>query len=405
MARAAIAQGSRVDAVLTGVLAAAALLLLALPASYRDDVAATVRRSAGVPLLALQSRAEQTRAAFLTQDSTSRVIDSLALETADVRALRAENAQLRSLLGLAARLRWGFIVSDAGFIPAEALGDRGPGRTVAMTLNVGSRSGVTPYSPEIAPGGLVGRVRSVDPNTSVVELFSSETFRVSAMTQDQRVVGIVRAHTADIEDQLQEEYLLEMSNVEFRNQLAPGTVIYTSGLGGTVPAYIPVGTVLRELESGELWARTYLLRPAVRPTGIRSVVVLLPQRAAAGVEGVWVAAPDSAALAVVAAGDSLAAANAAADSAARAAEARDRLLDSLRALGLQVTPVDSAAPRPQAPPVATPTPPAAPPAAPPTGTPRPAAGTIPPAATPRRDTIGRQPPPDSLVTEGAAPAR
>ena len=61
MARSAIAQGSRIDAVLTGVLAAVSLLLLALPASYRDGVAATVRRSAGVPLLALQSRAESRR--------------------------------------------------------------------------------------------------------------------------------------------------------------------------------------------------------------------------------------------------------------------------------------------------------------------------------------------------------
>lgn len=394
MARAAIAQGSRVDAVLTGVLAAVALVLLALPAAYRDDVAATVRRSAGVPLLALQARAEQTRAAFLAQDSTSRTIDSLAMETADVRALRAENAHLRSLLGLGARLRWGFIVSDAGFVPAEALGDRGPGRTVAVTLNVGSRSGVAPYSPVVAPGGLVGRVRSVDPNTSVVELFSSETFRVSAMTQDQRVFGTVSPHRADIEDQLDDEYLLEMSNVQFRNQLQAGTVIYTSGLGGTVPAYIPLGTVLRELETGELWARTYLLRPAVRPTAIRSVAVLLPQRAAAGVEGVWVEAPDSAALAVVAAGDSLAAATAAADSAARAAEARARLLDSLRALGLQVTPVDSAG----APP---------PPAAPrPAGTPVAPPGTIPPVAPPRRDTGSRPPPPpDSLTAAAPAPAR
>ncbi|HEU4628684.1 MAG TPA: rod shape-determining protein MreC [Gemmatimonadaceae bacterium] len=366
MARTTVAQGSRIDAAVTVVLAAAALIALALPADYRGPMAAAVRSSVGVPLLALQARAERTRAAFLAHDSTNRVIDSLAMEAVDARALRAENAHLRDLLGLAARLQWGFIASGTDFIPAEAFGERGIGRRVTLTLDAGSQAGIATYAPVIAPSGLVGRVRAVDPTSSIVELFSHENFRVSAMTADQRVVGIVQAHHGDLDE---DEYLLEMKDVPFRNVLKPGTLIYTSGLGGTMPSYIPVGTVIRELGTSELWARTYLLRPAVRPGEIRSVLVLLPARAEAGVEGVWASSPDSAARAAAAAGDSLRALQAAADSAARAEALRQRLLDSLRRAGVQLTPApaaaDSAAPAAPVAPAAAPRPAAAPPARPP----------------------------------------
>ena len=417
--RTAVAQGSRVDAVLTLVLAVASLIGLALPERQRENVAGGVRRTVGAPLLNLQERAERTRASFLAHDSTNRVLDSLALESADVRALRSENEHLRRLLGLAARLRWGFIAADAGFVPAEALGDRGLGLEVTVTLNVGSTSGVVRYAPVISPAGLVGRVSSVDPSTSLVELFSHETFRVSAMTADQRVVGIVSAHRGSGGD-LDDEYLLEMGGVQFRDTLRTGTVIYTSGLGGTVPAYIPVGTVVRELGSAELWARTYLLRPMVRPSEIRSVVVLLPERSAAGVAGVWVEAPDSAARAAAAAGDSLARITAAAEQAARTEALRQRLLDSLRAAGVPLETRDSAAAAPRPAPAAPtrPAPPGTPPAAAPV-TPRPAVpAAVPPRPPVRRDTArpdtartvppprpDTQPPPESTAAGSPASAR
>lgn len=347
MPRTAVSQGGRADAVIATILAVLALAGLAVPAQVREPIAAAVRRSAGVPLIALQERAERTRAAFLAHDSTSRVIDSLALRTSDTRALEAENSRLRALLGLGARVRWGFLVTDAspgtpdgGFVAAEALGDRSLGREVTLTLDVGSRSGVSPYLPVVAPGGLVGRVRTVDPSTSLVTLYSHEDFRASAMTADQRVVGIVRPHLGDEGD-----YLLEMGGVEVRNRLAPGTVIYTSGLGGTFPAYIPVGVVIRELDREALWERTYLLRPMVRPSDIRSVLVLLPERVQAGLAGVWVAAPDSAAAAVAAVGDSIRADSVRADSARRVMAIRQQLLDSLRKAGIELTPpADTAAP-------------------------------------------------------------
>ncbi len=72
-----------------------------------------------------------------------------------------------------------------------------------------------------------------------------------------------------------------------RSSIAKGTLIVTSGLGGTFPRGIPVGVVISEVKTPELWARTYLLRPAVSPADLSSVMVLLPDRLKAGVEPVW----------------------------------------------------------------------------------------------------------------------
>jgi len=115
-------------------------------------------------------------------------------------------------------------------------------------------------------------------------------------------------------------------------------LIVTSGLGGVYPAGIPIGTVLGELRTSEGWARTYLVRPAVRPPDVSNVIVLLPKRIQGqSLERVWrsAASADSAARHIAAAGDSLAR-RAAADSvrAAEAAAAR-RAADSVSGQPLQ----------------------------------------------------------------------
>jgi rod shape-determining protein MreC len=116
------------------------------------------------------------------------------------------------------------------------------------------------------------------------------------------------------------EYLLELRGVPFRTTLPAGTMIYTSGLGGTFPRGIPIGSVLRELKTAEGWTRTYLLQPSVNPAKVNSVMVLTSQRSTQKVDNVWqmVARIDSATRSVASSGDSLVR-RAAADSVRRAA--------------------------------------------------------------------------------------
>lgn len=287
----------RRDSVLLVLCIVAALVAQFLPDRMRDPMAAVIRRSLLSPLVDLQHDAELTHRAWLTREAQIVSRDSVVLRAMALDAVTTENAHLRRVLGLGARLKW-------GFVPAEVLPGRGVGEDYTVVLSAGSNAGVRPFSPVVAPEGLVGMVKTADPTMSIAITWEHPDFRVSAMAADGTAYGIVAPHAGSEP----EHDLLEMRGVPVRSTLRPGTLIVSSGLGSTFPRGIPVGTVLGEVRTSEVWARTYLLRPAVMPPEMSTVMVLTPRRVTAGVNGVWQTGRgmDAAVRAIVAAGDSLA---------------------------------------------------------------------------------------------------
>ena len=309
MAR-AVRSNNRIDLILLLVCAVIALIARALPDTMRDPVATGLRRTFLSPMVMLQEWAETSRHSMSLAPARTAARDSIALKAMTAASLEAENERLRQLIGLGARLKW-------GFVPAEALHGRGIRDESNVILSAGSRAGIGRLSPVVAPEGLVGVVDAVDPTMSHAMLWTNPDFRVSAMSADAAAFGIVQAHLASATG----GYLLEMRGVPFRATLKPGALIVSSGLGGVWPRGIPVGTVLSEIKTSEGWARTYLLRPAVFPADVYNVMVLRPERVAKGFDGVWpsVAAADAAAQRIVVAGDSAVKQAALAEAAARRA--------------------------------------------------------------------------------------
>jgi rod shape-determining protein MreC len=345
---------ARVDLVIFGACVLLSLIATVLPTNLREPLASALRRSLVSPLIRLQMGAERWRAAYLSSERVELRRDTLALAAARVPTLETENDRLRKLLGLGSKMQW-------GFIPAEALQGRGRAEDFTVTLSAGSRAGVRERSLVVSPEGVVGVVQTVDPSMSLAILFAHPDFRVSAMSADGSAFGIVQPHVTTSSTTQEpaflrsERYLLEMRGVPFRATMKPGAVVYSSGLGGIYPKGIPIGVVLAEIRTAEAWARTYLLRPSVNPAELTSVMILTPQRAAAGLTNVWadVGAIDSATKGIVAAGDSLARESATKEAAARRAaiDSAARLIaDSLRrdATGTPGARADSTA-RPAAP--------------------------------------------------------
>lgn len=335
MAR-AIRSNTRVDLIVLAACIVLALAARALPNTMRDPVATGMRRTFLAPLVMLQERSEKGRQSLLSADAKQSYLDSLSLNAMKAGSLEQENERLRKLIGLGSRIR-------TGFVPAEALHGRGIRDETTVILSAGSRAGVTRLSPVIAPEGLVGVVDQVDPTMSHAMLWTHPDFRVSAMTPDGTAFGIAQAHLTGATG----GYLIELRGVPFRATLKPGALIVSSGWGGVWPRGIPVGTVLEEIKTNEGWARTYLLRPAVNPSDVYSVMILRRERLAKGLEGVWqsVAQADAAAQRIVVSGDSAARSAALAEAAARRA-----VLDSMaRANGVAPLGADSVravAPRP-----------------------------------------------------------
>lgn len=349
MARTARAN-NRIDRTALMVCAVLSLIGVILPMPVRESIAGALRRTVLAPMVMLQERAELSRRAFLEHDAKMRTRDSVALRAMTADALESENARLRATIGLGSRLKW-------GFVPAEALRGRGVRDETSITLSAGSRAGVQKMSPVVAPEGLVGMVESVDPTMSQAELWTNPEFRVSAMSEDGTAFGIIQAHTGGSEVG---GYLMEMRGVPFRTSIKPGTMVVSSGLGGVFPRGIPIGHVLGETKTLETWARTYLIRPAVFPSDVYSVMILRPERLSQGLDNVWAVGvvADSTVRKIVAAGDSMVQSAALAEARARQAAADSARRDSLRAVGISpdqtgvpatpgapVTPLDSAARR------------------------------------------------------------
>jgi rod shape-determining protein MreC len=341
----AIRSNTRVDLIVLGTCIVLALAARALPNTMRDPVATGMRRSFLAPLVLLQERSEKGRQSLLAADAKQTYLDSLSLGSMKAGSLESENDRLRKLMGLGSRLRW-------GFVPAEALHGRGVRDETTVILSAGSRAGVSRFSPVIAPEGLVGVVDQVDPTMSHAMLWTHPDFRVSAMSPDGSAFGIAQAHLTGATG----GYLLELRGVPFRATLKPGSVIVSSGWGGVWPRGIPVGTVLQEIKTSEGWARTYLLRPAVNPADVYSVMILRRDRVAKGLDGVWqnLAQVDAAAQRIVVSGDSAAKSAALAEAAARRAvldsiarasgAAPAATTDSARALTPRPVPVHRPAP-------------------------------------------------------------
>ncbi|GJG88552.1 hypothetical protein tb265_37330 [Gemmatimonadetes bacterium T265] len=309
-----------VDTVVLGVCVGLALLACLLPTVVRDRTSAELRRTVAAPLAMLEQWSELHRAAFLSYDQRVAANGALVRAAQDAAALRAENARLRDLLALGARLQWGFVTAEA--VPNQQAGELGSAQTLQeFKVTVGSRAGVALFTPVVAPGGLVGMVQQVDPVRSQVISYAHPDFRVSA--QADSAYGIVQPHLGSGA----ERGLLELHGVAFRSPLKPGQAVISSGLGGTYPAGIPIGTVVRELQTPERWARTYLLQPAVSLADVGPVLLLLRARADRGLDSVWTSihAVDVTSRRVAAAGDSTAR-----EELVREAAARRAALDSVR---------------------------------------------------------------------------
>jgi rod shape-determining protein MreC len=237
-------------------------------------VAGAIRETFVGPLIDLQVQAERARGAFVARDITAARLDSLVLRNAELRDMELENERLRTLLGLGPRVRASFVAAEALHRP-----ELGPAQTVLITA--GAKDGVVERSAVVAPEGLVGEVISVTRNSSVANLWTHSDFRVSAMSADGKVFGIIGPHQSpDVEG-----FMLELRGVVFRDSLANGTEIRSSGQGSVFPRGIPIGTVVQDITSSSAYARTYLVRPAVMPADVTVLMVLLPTKS--NLESAW----------------------------------------------------------------------------------------------------------------------
>ena len=191
-----------------------------------------------------------------------REVASLTLARGDVERLEAENARLRKALGYAER--------QQGVWVAAAVLSRGgaaAGSPSVIRVDKGSLAGVREGAVAAAAEGLVGRVTSVTPHTSVVTLITDRGVKVSCDVETgsgRRICGILSGGSED---------LLVLRHLTDAGEVPPRSRVLTSGRGGVFPKGLEVGTLLDVHTDAEGLAREGEVQPNVDFSALEDVFI------------------------------------------------------------------------------------------------------------------------------------
>jgi len=229
-------------------------------------VAAGFRATVLRPFLFIQEVLAEARLHAEEAGGLQAQLDSLAAVIVTQAPLVEENRRLHGLLELRER-------APATFLPASVIRPGTPGSESMFLLDVGSGEGVRVWDPVIMREGrigLVGFIQQVRRGSSIGLDWSHPDFRASAMSEDGSVFGMVRP----VRGLFREEDRLLMDGTPFYEDLPPGTLITTSGLGGVFPRGIPIGMVENVAGEEGGWLKSYWLRPVVETGNVRHVLVV-----------------------------------------------------------------------------------------------------------------------------------
>jgi rod shape-determining protein MreC len=205
--------------------------------------------------------ANDDRIAELEQEN-----DSLRLQLRTTELDRNRARELDDLLNIAGLGRY-------RIVPAQVIAvgsDRGFVRTV--TVDAGSRDGVTIDQTVLNGDGLVGRVTSVGPSTATILLLNDPSFAVGARLAGTMEIGAVRGQGRD-------PLTLEVLNPQA--QVAEGDALVTLGSRDGRPFVpgVPIGEVFQVEATPGALTRTALVRPYVDFTTLSLVgIVVEPPR-------------------------------------------------------------------------------------------------------------------------------
>jgi rod shape-determining protein MreC len=254
---------SRSDTLLLLACLLLSAVAIALPDRWSQELARTLRDTVLSPLLWVQRQAEEGRTSRRRFQAVQAERDSAALASQSLAALAAENARLRALLELRTR-------TAETSVPAEVLHQTAPTEGRTLLLSVGAASGARSGDPVVTPEGLLGVLISVGARTAVAMTWAHPDFRVSAVTEDGSVLGIVVPSSNTDASRT----FLEFRGVAYRDTVATGTLVMTSGLGGVYPKGLPIGRVIG-VRSEELgWERIYRMAPLANPGHVAHALVV-----------------------------------------------------------------------------------------------------------------------------------
>lgn len=209
----------------------------------------------------------------LVGKENQRLKDRLRLAEMQLLSQRAaveENVRLRVFLDLKPRLPMATLLADVVARNASPW-------FKTISIDKGSADGVFHGATVLSPAGVLGRVISVSPSSSSVQLLVDRDSGAAVLTEKGRVDGIVSGYQDDADG----SPLLLMKYVPSLASVTEGEVVVTSGLDQLFEKGLVVGTVLRVAEPVGLFKDVFV-RPSASPAFAEQVFVsLVPKDRAA----------------------------------------------------------------------------------------------------------------------------
>lgn len=180
----------------------------------------------------------------------------------EAEAIQAENERLRAVLGLDES--W----STMDRVAATVIADIPNNFRWAVRIDRGSNDGIENDMAVVAPEGLVGKIISVQPDTSIVLLLIDPGAAAKSRVKDKGYTGTVRGEGA--------EQMLSLIGIHPEANVKKGDEIVTSGFDlGIFPPSIPIGDVVSAEGEGADVEQDIQVDPRVDFTSLDFVEVLL----------------------------------------------------------------------------------------------------------------------------------
>ncbi|HKP63458.1 MAG TPA: rod shape-determining protein MreC [Polyangiales bacterium] len=187
-------------------------------------------------------------------------------------AAATENRRLRRLLQLRDELR-------GNLLSAQVIGKEVSPyfRVTRVVLDRGERDHVRPGMPVITADGLVGQIRRTYSRYADVLLTADKTSAIDVVVQRNGARGMLKGTGAE------ENYVCQLEQLSRDDDVQPGDVVVTSGLGQRFPASILVGEIKEVVKREYGLYQEATVVPAVHFSRLEEVLVLTAGSRAAGI--------------------------------------------------------------------------------------------------------------------------
>lgn len=194
-----------------------------------------------------------------------------AKDTARLNDLEAQNKRLKDMLGFTERQQQ---ANKYRYRIAEVYASSPDPFNSTIVINLGEKDGIKPNMAVMSVEGLIGRIDSVSPFYSNVQLITdldssnTKAIAVTIKGKENDSFGILEGYDRKKE-------MLIMNKIPKTDQLVPGDVVVTSGMMGQLfPRGIEIGQVVSRDEGDFGITHTALIKPFASFNHLREVFVV-----------------------------------------------------------------------------------------------------------------------------------